>query len=73
MLEEPLLKTHLARVRDARTGTEVILPPDAEVGAIYESPLRFPPRLGEHNELIFGEFLGLSQARLLDLKERGVI
>ena len=31
------------------------------------------PELGEHNELIYGELLGMDSGRMADLKERGII
>jgi crotonobetainyl-CoA:carnitine CoA-transferase CaiB-like acyl-CoA transferase len=36
-------------------------------------PLRFPPRLGEHNAAVYGEALAYGAARLAELRERGVI
>jgi formyl-CoA transferase len=73
VLEDPLLKETFAHARDERSGTELILPPLAEVGAIHELPLRFPPRLGEHNEAIYGEALGFDFPKIANLKERGII
>jgi crotonobetainyl-CoA:carnitine CoA-transferase CaiB-like acyl-CoA transferase len=35
--------------------------------------LPFPPRLGEHNEEIYGEILGYDAQKLAELKEKGVI
>src|SRR5436190_839069 len=35
-------------------------------------PLAFPPRLGEHNERVYGA-LGLSAARIAELRARGVV
>jgi formyl-CoA transferase len=73
VLEEPLLKKWLARARDERSGTQVILPPLADVsdGGFAEMP--FPPRLGEHNEAIYSGALGMTSARIAELKERGII
>lgn len=31
------------------------------------------PALGQHNEMVYGEFLGMSHARMDDLKARGII
>ena len=31
------------------------------------------PALGEHNELVYGEFLGMSSAKMDDLRSRGII
>ena len=39
-----------------------------------EAPaLSFPPRLGEHNEKIYGEALGLSAERLAELKQQRIV
>ncbi|MBI2525379.1 MAG: CoA transferase [Candidatus Rokubacteria bacterium] len=73
VLEEPLLKKALTRVKDARSGLEVVLPPLAEVSAEGPAELTFPPRLGEHNEAIFGEVLGMSRQQIHALRERGTI
>ncbi|MBI3243222.1 MAG: CoA transferase [Chloroflexi bacterium] len=73
VLEDPLLKKEFTNVRDERSGTEVILPPLAEAGVIRELPLRFPPRLGEHNEAIYGEALGFDSRKIASLKEHGII
>ncbi len=73
VLEEPLLKKALTHVRDERRGAEVILPPLAEVGDDGLPALSFPPRLGEHNERVYGEVLGMDGKRLLELRERGII
>ena len=43
-------------------------PPAGDVPA-----LSFPPRLGEHNEKIYGEALGLSAERLADLRRRQIV
>ncbi|MBI3762678.1 MAG: CoA transferase [Chloroflexi bacterium] len=73
VLTEPLLKSAFARARDPRSGAEVILPPLAEVSDSGLAELSFPPRLGEHNEAIYGGVLGMDTPRLAELKERGVI
>lgn len=73
VLEEPLLKQAFARARDERSGTEVILPPLAEVDDGGLPTLAFPPRLGEHNEAVYGGALGYSAEKIADLKGRGII
>jgi formyl-CoA transferase len=73
VLEEPLLKKALARAKDARSGTEVVLPPLAEVSDGGLAEMSFPPRLGEHNEAIYGGVLGLNHKQIQALRERGVI
>src|SRR5574341_600492 len=71
VLEEPLLKKAFARARDERSGTEVLLAPVAEVTDDGLSELTFPPRLGEHNEAVYGQTLGYEAAKLADLHARG--
>ena len=73
VLAEPLLRELSVRARDVRTGTEVLLPPVAEVSDGGLSELSFPPRLGEHNQAVYGEALGYNSERLSVLRERGVI
>jgi formyl-CoA transferase len=73
VLEEPLLNKALARAKDARSGTEIVLPPLAEVSDGGLAELSFPPRLGEHNELIYGEVLGFDSRKIANLQGRGVI
>jgi len=75
VLAEPLLKEFFAHSLDGPSGAEVILPPTAEVGADGDLPARlsFPPRLGEHNGAIYGSRLGVSDQKLTELKERGII
>ena len=73
VLEEPLLKKAFTRVKDARSGTEVVLPPLAVVSDEGRAELAFPPRLGEHNEAIYGEVLGMNSQHIQALRERGTI
>jgi len=73
VLAEPLARDSLLRVRDDRTETELVLAPVAEVSDGTAATLSFPPRLGEHNEMIYGEVLGYERGQLSELKERGVI
>jgi crotonobetainyl-CoA:carnitine CoA-transferase CaiB-like acyl-CoA transferase len=70
VVADPLVAPQLVQVRDPRTGLTVVLPapPAGDLPA-----LAFPPRLGEHNEKIYGEALGYGPAALADLKRRQVI
>ncbi len=73
VLAEPILRNAFARARDERSGTEVILSPLAEVSDVGSKTLSFPPRLGEHNEAIYGGVLGYSAKHLSALREQGII
>jgi formyl-CoA transferase len=73
VLADPLLGRNCARAHDPRTGLEVALPPLAEVGGDGLSELTFPPRLGEHNDQVYGEGLGRSPQVLAHLRQAGVI
>src|SRR5439155_1751342 len=69
VMADPLIAPGLVRVRDPKTGVTIALPPPP-VGD--PPPLAFPPRLGEHNERVYGA-LGLSAARVAELRARGVV
>jgi crotonobetainyl-CoA:carnitine CoA-transferase CaiB-like acyl-CoA transferase len=76
VIEDPLIKDKMITAIDPRTGTEVSLPPTPLATSYLESVGRqmiFPPRLGEHNEEIYGDLLGYDKERIAALKEAGVI
>lgn len=63
---DPLIAPRLVRARDERSGLAIaIAPPPIETEHLRQSgnTLSFPPRLGEHNEAIYGA-LGCDPARL---------
>jgi formyl-CoA transferase len=70
VIADPLVAPGLQRVTDSRTGLGVVLPAPP---AGDPPPLSFPPRLGEHNDRIYGEALGYPPERLADLRRRRVI
>jgi crotonobetainyl-CoA:carnitine CoA-transferase CaiB-like acyl-CoA transferase len=70
VVADPLVAPRLQRVTDPRTGLAVVLPAPP---ASDPPPLSFPPRLGEHNERIYGEALGYPPERLADLRRRRVL
>src|SRR5260370_12224052 len=65
VVADPLVAPRLQRVTDPRTGLTVVLPAPP-VGD--PPPLAFPPRLGEHNERIYGAALGYTPERLAHLR-----
>ena len=70
VVADPLVAATLVRIRDPRTGLTIVLPAPP---AGDPPPLAFPPRLGEHNETIYGGTLGYSAERLADLRRRRII
>jgi crotonobetainyl-CoA:carnitine CoA-transferase CaiB-like acyl-CoA transferase len=69
VMADPLVAPHLMRVRDTRTGVTIALP----APPVGDPPrLAFPPRLGEHNERVYGA-LGLTSTQVADLKARGIV
>ena len=75
VLEDPLLKKSFVYAHDHKSKTKATLrvPPLAEVAADGVTELNFPPRLGEHNESIYGDVLGFNHKEIDALKERGII
>jgi crotonobetainyl-CoA:carnitine CoA-transferase CaiB-like acyl-CoA transferase len=73
VLAEPLLRRAFTRIHDGRSGAEVMLSPLAEASDGESVQLSFPPRLGEHNDLVYGEVLAYSGDRISELRARGVI
>lgn len=70
VVADPLVAGTLVRVEDPRSGLGIVLP--APPGS-DPPPLAFPPRLGEHNEPIYGATLGYSDTQLADLRRRRII
>jgi formyl-CoA transferase len=76
VVDDPYVAENIIRSRDPRTGMELTLPPLPVISSYLRSidlRMGFPPRLGEHNEEIYGGLLGYGSARMDDLRERGVI
>ena len=70
VVADPLVADRLVVVTDPRSGLRLTLPrpPAGDPPA-----LSFPPRLGEHNEKIYGGALGLSAERLAELRQRQIV
>lgn len=76
VLEEPLVKDNYLFSRDRKSGMGLTMSPPPYMTAYLEAVernLTFPPRLGEHNEEIFGEALGLSAAELKAFRDSKII
>jgi crotonobetainyl-CoA:carnitine CoA-transferase CaiB-like acyl-CoA transferase len=61
---------NLVEITDPRSGLRIALPAPP-VGA--PPALSFPPRLGEHNEKIYGEALGLRPEQVAELQRRQIV
>jgi len=76
VVEDPLVKDRLITATDSRTGTEAFLPPTPVITEYLRSTgmrMSFPPRLGEHNDEIYGDALGYGAQRVRELRDAGVI
>jgi formyl-CoA transferase len=70
VVTDPLVANQLVHVSDPRSDLTVALP----APPVGEAPsLRFPPRLGEHNQEIYGQALGYTTETLANLREEGII
>jgi formyl-CoA transferase len=76
VVEDPYIKPHLITSTDPQTGFEVTMAPaPVTTEFLKESGMKmsFPPRLGEHNEKIYTEELGIDKATLDKYTADGVI
>jgi formyl-CoA transferase len=76
VIEDPLVKNKIITAVDPRTGTKVYLPPTPVITSYLESAgmqMTFPPRMGEHNQEIYGDVLGYDQGKISELHQAGVI
>jgi crotonobetainyl-CoA:carnitine CoA-transferase CaiB-like acyl-CoA transferase len=76
VVEDPLVKDRLITATDPKTGKEVFLPPTPVITEYLQSTgmtMSFPPRLGEHNEEIYGDALGYGAEKVRELRDAGVI
>jgi formyl-CoA transferase len=70
--KDPLIAGRMVRAQDARSGIEICVPaPPVIPGYLRHSgmTLRFPPRLGEHNQ----EILGALGCDLQELRAQGIL
>lgn len=74
VLADPYFAGLMWQTADARTGMEITLaPPPVEIPYRPERRLPFAPRLGEHNDEIYGGILGYGADKLRRLRESKVI
>lgn len=73
VLAEPPLQNSFSTARDLKTGLELLLAPTPDVNNPSPTEISFPPRLGEHNPLIYGETLGYTQQQLAQLETERII
>lgn len=76
VVEDPLVVPDMVYARDPRTGVEITMPPPPVISPYLRERgmrLSFPPRLGEHNQRVYGEVLGYSPEEVTALRERGVV
>jgi crotonobetainyl-CoA:carnitine CoA-transferase CaiB-like acyl-CoA transferase len=76
VIDDPLIRDRMITAVDPRSGTEVFLPPIPVVTPYLESvgmQMSFPPRMGEHNQEIYGGVLGYDERRISELQKAGVI
>ena len=70
VVADPLVADRLVEVTDPRSALRLVLP----APPVGDPPaLSFPPRLGEHNEKIYIEALGLAPERLAELQRRRIV
>jgi formyl-CoA transferase len=76
VVKDPLVQRRLLSSLDPVTGTRITLAPPPNMTSFLEESnrqLSFPPRLGEHNQEIYGKQLGYSDDELAQFKAKGVV
>jgi crotonobetainyl-CoA:carnitine CoA-transferase CaiB-like acyl-CoA transferase len=76
VVEDPLVAKRILTSTDPKTGTKITLAPPPNMTPFLEEnnqKLSFPPRFGEQNQEIYGDLLGYDEAKLDELKEKGII
>ena len=56
-----------------RLGKYMIIAPPWKLSATPARIVQDAPSIGEHNEYVFGELLGMSQEEIIELQEKGVL
>ena len=76
MIADPLVQKRLLYAQDPVSGKRITLAPPPNMTPFLEASnrqLSFPPRFGENNQQIYGQYLGYSEDELAGLKEKGII
>lgn len=76
VINDPYITKNMVYSKDSRTGIEITLPPPPVITPYLksvDSKMSFPPRVGEHNQEIYGGILGYSPDKINELKEKNII
>ncbi|HZQ07084.1 MAG TPA: CoA transferase [Anaerolineae bacterium] len=73
VLNEPILRDSFSHAHNTDMSLDLMLPPTPDVSDPGLDTLTFPPRLGEHNQAIYGELLRYTNTQLNDLHMQGII
>lgn len=73
---DPRLVPELLNAQDESSDLEIRMPPPPVTPPFVrerERRLSFPPRQGEHNEVVYSQVLGYSSDDIASLRERGIV
>ncbi|MFH1156399.1 MAG: CoA transferase [Pseudomonadota bacterium] len=76
VVKDPLVARRLLTATDPVTGTRLTLAPPPNMTPFLEEnqqTLPFPPRFGQHNQEIYGGYLGYNESALAELTQKGII
>jgi formyl-CoA transferase len=76
VIADPLVQKRLLYAQDPVSGKRITLAPPPNMTPFLEASnrqLSFPPRFGENNQQIYGQYLGYSEDELAGFKDKGII
>lgn len=76
VLAEPLVQKNALFSSDAKSGTELFLAPPPNMTSFLrqsDRKMTFPPRLGEHNKEIYGDYLKMNSDQIKTMGEEKII
>jgi len=76
VIEDPYVKESLLTAMDPLTKTQIWMAPPPVLTPFLKEKHRtmtFPPRFGQHNKNVYGSVLGLSDEKIGELMEKGII